>query len=97
MAILLLGTTYLAIDRPILQRSIRDINFTSNRSKRPAVLEVSAQRAEAVKRALAGGLGKRGQLRIPNSWHDQQNIDQKPVPDWSIDPVDAVDSDTRQK
>ena len=49
--------------QPILQRSIRDLGFTSNRSKRPAVLEVSAQKLEALKRALARGLGKRSQLR----------------------------------
>jgi hypothetical protein len=49
--------------QPILQRSIRDLGFTSNRSKRPAVFEVSAQKLEALKRALARELGKRSQLR----------------------------------
>jgi hypothetical protein len=51
--------------QPILQRSIRDLGFASNRRKRPAVLEVSAQNLEALKRALARGLGKRSQLRHP--------------------------------
>jgi hypothetical protein len=49
--------------QPILQRSIGELGFTSNRSKRPAVLEVSAQKLEALKRTLARGLGKRSQLR----------------------------------
>ena len=40
----------------------KDLGFTSNRSKRPAVLEVSAQKLEALKRTLARGLGKRSQL-----------------------------------
>jgi hypothetical protein len=33
--------------------------IANNRSKRPAVLEVSAHKLEALKRALARGLGKR--------------------------------------
>jgi len=36
-----------------------------HRHKRPAVLEVSAQKLEALKRALARALGKRSQLRHP--------------------------------
>ena len=44
--------------------AIRDVSFTSNRSKRPAGPRGERAKLEALKRAL-GGLGKQGQLRHP--------------------------------
>jgi hypothetical protein len=43
------------------------LSFTSKRSKRPAVLDVSAQKLEALKRAWRED-SERGQLSISNSW-----------------------------
>jgi len=38
---------------------------------------VSAQKLEALKRALARGSENEANSDISNSWHDTQNIDQK--------------------
>jgi hypothetical protein len=46
-----------------MERSIRELGFASNSGKWLAILEASAQKLEAVKRALARGLGKRSQFR----------------------------------
>jgi hypothetical protein len=51
----------------MLQRPMRELGFGS---KRPAVLEVSAQKQEALKRALSRRLGKRSQFKHWNSWPD---------------------------
>jgi len=45
-----------------MERSIRELGFASNSGKWLAILEASAQKLEAVKRALARGLGKRSQF-----------------------------------